>query len=171
MAQFMKLLVTIALTFAVTTAIITTTTTITNPTTEKFAPKDPFKDLTSPEGVKIRPSRFLAQKDVEGQEPKARNRNAAERCNKDSEICCSTGANSTMACCNSKCMDLSTDKKNCDSDHNHLLMAKMTDHDDLMATVPRLMASTNNNIQSMKLLCIQSFLFILSIFTQLPPSH
>ncbi|XP_013627929.1 PREDICTED: stigma-specific STIG1-like protein 2 [Brassica oleracea var. oleracea] len=113
MAQFMKLLVTIALTFAVTTAIITTTTTITNPTTEKFAPKDPFKDLTSPEGVKIRPSRFLAQKDVEGQEPKARNRNAAERCNKDSEICCSTGANSTMACCNSKCMDLSTDKKNC----------------------------------------------------------
>ena len=109
----MKLLVTIALTFAVTTAIITTTTTITNPTTEKFAPKDPFKDLTSPEGVKIRPSRFLAQKDVEGQEPKARNRSAAERCNKDSEICCSTGANSTMACCNSKCMDLSTDKKNC----------------------------------------------------------
>ncbi|KAF2611323.1 hypothetical protein F2Q70_00007972 [Brassica cretica] len=75
MAQFMKLLVTIALTFAVTTAIIITTTTITNPTTEKFAPKDPFKDLTSPEGVKIRPSRFLSQKDVEGQEPKARNRN------------------------------------------------------------------------------------------------
>ncbi|WZY74109.1 hypothetical protein YC2023_006349 [Brassica napus] len=29
-------------------------------------------------------------------------------------------------------------------------MAKMIDHDDLMATVPRLMASTNNNIQSMK---------------------
>ncbi|XP_013627861.1 PREDICTED: stigma-specific STIG1-like protein 2 [Brassica oleracea var. oleracea] len=113
MAQFMKLLVTIALTFAFTTAIITTITTRTNPTTGRFAPKDPFKDLTPSEGVKIRPSRFLAQKDVERQELKPRNRNAADRCNKDSDTCSITGANSTMACCSNKCVDLSTDKKNC----------------------------------------------------------
>ncbi|KAG2297148.1 hypothetical protein Bca4012_001429 [Brassica carinata] len=113
MAQFMKLLVTIALTFAFTTAIITTITTRTNPTTETFAPKDPFKDLTPSEGVKIKPSRFLAQKDVEGQELKPRNRNAADRCNKDSDTCSSTGANSKIACCSNKCVDLSTDKKNC----------------------------------------------------------
>ncbi|CAH8363443.1 unnamed protein product [Eruca vesicaria subsp. sativa] len=113
MAQFFKLLVTIALTFAITTAIITTTATRTNPTTETFALKDPFKDLTPPGAFKIRPSRFLAQKDEQGQGPKARNPNAADSCNKDSEICRSSGANSTMTCCNNKCMDLSTDNKNC----------------------------------------------------------
>ncbi|XP_009132403.1 stigma-specific STIG1-like protein 2 [Brassica rapa] len=113
MAQFMKLLVTIALTFAITTAIITTTTTRTNPRTETFALKDPLKDLTPPGANKIRPSRFLAQRYDEGQRPKARNSNAAGRCNKDSEICSSTAANSTMTCCNKKCIDLSTDRQNC----------------------------------------------------------
>ncbi|CAH8383591.1 unnamed protein product [Eruca vesicaria subsp. sativa] len=110
MAQLMKLLVTIALTFTITTATVTTTTTKTNPTTETFALKDPFKDLTS---LKIRPSRFLAQTDGKGQGPKAQNPNAANTCKRDSEICSSTGAKSTLTCCNKKCMDLSTDNQNC----------------------------------------------------------
>uniref|UniRef100_A0A1J3IZH0 Stigma-specific STIG1-like protein 1 n=1 Tax=Noccaea caerulescens TaxID=107243 RepID=A0A1J3IZH0_NOCCA len=118
MAQFMKLLVTIALTTTITIATITSTTTKTTTTTEKFSlDQDPFKDLTSPGAVKIRPSRFLAQKVDEGQGPKARNPNAADHCNKDPEICSSSfysaGANSTMACCNNKCMDLSADDNNC----------------------------------------------------------
>ncbi|KAG2310623.1 hypothetical protein Bca52824_022180 [Brassica carinata] len=118
MAQFMKLLVTIALTMAITVAIISTTTTRTNTvTTATFALKYPFKDHTSQGAVKIRPSRFLAEKVNQGQGPKARNPNAADHCQKDPEICSSsyysTGANSTMACCNNKCMDLSTDDKNC----------------------------------------------------------
>ncbi|CAG7892511.1 unnamed protein product [Brassica rapa] len=117
MAQFMKLLVTIALTMAITVAIITTTTTRTNTTTTTFALEDPLKDHTPPGAVKVRPSRFLAEKVDNGQGPKARNPNAADHCNKEPEICSSsyysTGANSTMACCNNKCMDLSTDDKNC----------------------------------------------------------
>ncbi|KAG2678122.1 hypothetical protein I3843_12G130800 [Carya illinoinensis] len=47
-------------------------------------------------------SRFLAE----------RNRNAADHCNKDEEICyVKEGTNYT--CCNNKCVDLSTDKDNC----------------------------------------------------------
>ncbi|CAF1895190.1 unnamed protein product [Brassica napus] len=115
MAQFMKLLVTIALTMAITVAIITTTTT--NATTTKFALEYPLKDHTPPGAVKVRPSRFLAEKVDNGHGPKARNPNAADHCHKEPEICSSsyysTGANSTMACCNNKCMDLSTDDKNC----------------------------------------------------------
>ncbi|KAL0843796.1 hypothetical protein Bca101_017042 [Brassica carinata] len=112
MAQFMKLLVTIALTFAITIAIITTTTINTNTKTETFALKDPSKDLTPPREIKIRPSRFLAQKSDEGQGPRARKRNTD--CNKEPKICSRTGAaNATMACCNNKCIDLLTDTKNC----------------------------------------------------------
>ncbi|VYS70399.1 unnamed protein product [Arabidopsis thaliana] len=114
MAHFMKLLVTIALTTVVTIAIVTTKTTT---KTATFALEDPFKDLTPPGTIKIRPSRFLAEKVDKGKEPKARNPNAADHCNKDNEICSSsdysTGTNATMACCNNKCMDLSTDDKNC----------------------------------------------------------
>lgn len=112
MSQFMKLLVTIALTFAITIAIITTTTISTNTTAETFALRDPSKDLTPPREVKIRPSRFLAQKSEESQGPRALS------CNRDPKICRSTrAANATMACCVgllvSKCTDLSTDNKNC----------------------------------------------------------
>ncbi|XP_019089047.1 PREDICTED: stigma-specific STIG1-like protein 1, partial [Camelina sativa] len=59
----------------------------------------------------IRPSRFLAQKEV-GE----RNPNAADHCNKDPEICNLYGGggnNSTVTCCNNKCIDVSNDDKNC----------------------------------------------------------
>lgn len=49
-----------------------------------------------------RASRFLAEE---------RNPRAADHCHKDNEVCTLQGTNST--CCNNKCMDLSTDKKNC----------------------------------------------------------
>ncbi|KAG2297149.1 hypothetical protein Bca52824_043818 [Brassica carinata] len=109
MAQFMKLLVTIALTFAITTAIITTTTTRTNTTTETVSLDDPSRDLTSPGAINIRRSRFLAEKDVEGLRPKPRSPNAPDFC--EAKICSSTGGSSRMACCNNKCMNLSTDNK------------------------------------------------------------
>ncbi|CAH8381883.1 unnamed protein product [Eruca vesicaria subsp. sativa] len=116
MAQFMKILVAMALTIAI-TAVISTTTSKTTTTTATLSLEDPFKNLNPPGAAKIRPSRFLAQKVDQGQGPKARNPNAADHCHKEPEICSSsyysTGANSTMACCNNKCMDLSTDDKNC----------------------------------------------------------
>ncbi|CAH8363467.1 unnamed protein product [Eruca vesicaria subsp. sativa] len=111
MAQFMKLLVTIALTFAITTAIITTTTTTTNTTTKTVALEDPLKGLTPPGAIKIRRSRFLAEKTGQGQRAKARNLQEAASCKP--EICRSTEANSTMACCSKKCVNLSTDRNNC----------------------------------------------------------
>lgn len=49
-----------------------------------------------------RGSRFLAE---------LKNPRAADHCNKDNEVCFAQGRNST--CCNNKCMDLSTDNKNC----------------------------------------------------------
>ncbi|KAF8116902.1 hypothetical protein N665_0014s0162 [Sinapis alba] len=112
MAQFMKLLVTIALTFAITTAIITTTTTKTNTTTETVSLEDPSRDLTPQGATKIRRSRFLAERDVEGlRRPKPRSPKAPDFC--EPKICSSTGGSSRMACCNNKCMNLSTDNRNC----------------------------------------------------------
>ncbi|KAK1360840.1 stigma-specific STIG1-like protein 2 [Heracleum sosnowskyi] len=49
-----------------------------------------------------RVNRFLAEE---------KNPRAADHCHKDNEVCSLQGTNST--CCNNKCMDLSTDKKNC----------------------------------------------------------
>lgn len=49
-----------------------------------------------------RVNRFLAEE---------KNPRAADHCHKDNEVCTLQGTNST--CCNNKCMDLSTDKKNC----------------------------------------------------------
>ncbi|KAG2299402.1 hypothetical protein Bca52824_035874 [Brassica carinata] len=115
MAQFMKILVAMALTIAITFAVISTTT-------ARLSLEDHFKDLTPSGTVKTRPSRFLAQKVDNGQGPKARNPNAADHCNKNPEICSSsyysTGVNSTMACCKNKCMDLSADDKNCGACQN-----------------------------------------------------
>ncbi|XP_010438686.1 PREDICTED: stigma-specific STIG1-like protein 1 [Camelina sativa] len=99
----LKLLVTIAITTAITIAVITTrTTTTTNVEHTSF-------DV--PVTLTIRPSRFLAQKEV-GE----RNPNAADHCNKDPEICNLNGgggSNSTVTCCNNKCIDVSNDDKNC----------------------------------------------------------
>ncbi|CAH8335369.1 unnamed protein product [Eruca vesicaria subsp. sativa] len=56
-----------------------------------------------------RVSRFLAQNAKNG-----RNANAADHCNKNEEICKSQGsANSTMACCSNKCLDVAYDNDNC----------------------------------------------------------
>ncbi|XP_074348358.1 uncharacterized protein LOC141687097 [Apium graveolens] len=49
-----------------------------------------------------RVNRFLAEE---------KNPRAADHCNKDNEVCTLQGTNST--CCNNKCMDLSSDNKNC----------------------------------------------------------
>lgn len=49
-----------------------------------------------------RVNRFLAEE---------KNPRAADHCHKDNQVCNLQGTNST--CCNNKCMDLSTDKKNC----------------------------------------------------------
>ncbi|CAN8252882.1 unnamed protein product [Cochlearia groenlandica] len=112
----MKLLVTIALTITLTFAFVTTTTktTTTTTTTTTFPLKDNTQSKTVIKTI-MRPSRFLAEKLDQG--PKPRNPNAADHCNKDNEICSSSyysnGPNSTMTCCNNKCMDLSTDDNNC----------------------------------------------------------
>ncbi|EOA15670.1 hypothetical protein CARUB_v10006200mg [Capsella rubella] len=96
-----KLLVTFAITTVITIAVITTTTTVEKENTSFDVPGTPT----------IRPSRFLAQKEV-GE----RNPNAADHCHKDPEICNlygGGGSNSTVTCCNNKCIDVSNDDKNC----------------------------------------------------------
>ena len=61
---------------------------------------------TNAEDVLVTPfkrvNRFLAEE---------RNPRAADHCHKDYEVCTLQGTNST--CCNNKCLDLATDKKNC----------------------------------------------------------
>ncbi|CAH8318244.1 unnamed protein product [Eruca vesicaria subsp. sativa] len=98
---FVKLLVTIAITTAITIAVITTRT---NTTVEHTS-------FDAPGTLTIKPSRFLTQKEV-GE----RNPNAADHCNKDPEICSfygGGGSNSTVTCCNNKCIDVASDDKNC----------------------------------------------------------
>ncbi|KAJ0251443.1 Stigma-specific STIG1-like protein 1 [Hirschfeldia incana] len=93
-----KLLVTIAITTAITIAVITNRTTTVA-----------YTSSGAPGTQTTRPSRFLAQKEV-GE----RNPNAAEHCNKDPEICNGGGgSNSTVTCCNNKCIDVASDDKNC----------------------------------------------------------
>ncbi|KAL1203007.1 Stigma-specific STIG1-like protein 1 [Cardamine amara subsp. amara] len=95
-----KLLVTIVITTAITITVITTrTTTLEQPS------------FGAPDGITIRPSRFLAQKEVGEKNP-----NAADHCNKDPEICSLNeggGNNSTVTCCNNKCIDVANDDNNC----------------------------------------------------------
>lgn len=93
--SLVKLLVTIAITIAV---IITTVA---------------YTSSNAHGTQTIRPSRFLAQKEVLSE----RNPNAADHCNKDPEICSGLygggGSNSTVTCCNNKCIDVASDDKNC----------------------------------------------------------
>ncbi|KAG2244835.1 hypothetical protein Bca4012_023020 [Brassica carinata] len=92
----MKLLVTIAITTAITIAVITTV---------EYTRSD------APDTSTIRPSRFLAQKEV-GE----RKANTADHCNKNPEICSlygGGGSNSTVTCCNNQCIDVASDDKNC----------------------------------------------------------
>lgn len=101
----MKLLVSIAITTAITIAVITTRTNTTTTTIREYTS---FGALSTPT---IRPNRFLAQKEV-GE----RNPNAADHCNKNPEICTlygGGGSNSTMTCCNNKCIDVASDNDNC----------------------------------------------------------
>ncbi|WOH04176.1 hypothetical protein DCAR_0623585 [Daucus carota subsp. sativus] len=71
-----------------------------------FDESSSLHDNTAADEVLVMPfkrvNRFLAEE---------RNPRAADHCHKDNEVCNYQGTNST--CCNNKCLDLSTDNKNC----------------------------------------------------------
>lgn len=97
--NMMKIILTIAITMAIT---ITLTMKGIGEAEENNLPLEQHTEnkllLPSKRG-----SRFLAEAD--------KNPRAADHCHKDNEVCSLFGRNST--CCNNKCMDLSTDNKNC----------------------------------------------------------
>lgn len=59
------------------------------------------------EVLKLMPSKRLSRFLAEEKNPRA-----ADHCNKDNEICNILGGKN-QTCCNNKCLDLSTDDKNC----------------------------------------------------------
>ncbi|KAJ0044914.1 hypothetical protein Pint_04079 [Pistacia integerrima] len=103
--KLIKIILTIAITMA-----ITITLTMQNIGNVKETPSkssSPFENGYPTHDNTIvlptkRGSRFLAE---------VKNPRAADHCHKDNEVCYAQGQNAT--CCNNKCMDLSTDDKNC----------------------------------------------------------
>nr|VDC75262.1 unnamed protein product [Brassica rapa] len=104
-----KLLVTIAITTAITIALSKKKQSQTTTTVERT-------NFDAPGTQTIRPSRFLAQNEVGERSP-----SAADHCNKDPEMCSlygGGGSNSTVTCCNNKCIDVASDDKNCGACQN-----------------------------------------------------
>ncbi|KAK9268906.1 hypothetical protein L1049_000671 [Liquidambar formosana] len=114
--EVMKMIFTIAIFMALTITLITMKN------IEEAEEKPPFKlidtsDTWSKEvplhDKNLMPSKRVSRFLAGNENPRGRNPNASDHCNKDNEICHpEQGRNSTI-CCNNKCIDVKYDKNNC----------------------------------------------------------
>ncbi|XP_010519260.1 PREDICTED: stigma-specific STIG1-like protein 3 [Tarenaya hassleriana] len=109
-----KILLVLALTTAITIALPMT---FSNNKDDKNSTFKQQIQTQTPHRNARKVSRFLAEKGKP-----LRNPNAADHCNKNEEICKRQGGgnnyNSTMSCCNNKCVNLSYDNDNCGACNN-----------------------------------------------------